>query len=122
MERRLEGGLGDTTTVDIAAALRESTLEVLDDGSIRMGLSAASASDALRLTRTWAMELVMLIAETYPDRTGEAGDDGPRVVSLPDQALRVDVRAVPKVVTAAVLGFLAGVIVILSYRGAEPPP
>lgn len=122
MQRRLEGGLGDTTTADIAVALRESTLEVLDGGSIRMGLSAASASDAVRLTRTWALELVMLVAETYPDRTGEAGDDAARVVSLPDQALRVDARAVPKVITAAVLGFLAGVIVILSYRGAEPLP
>jgi len=122
MERRLEGGLGDTTTVDIAAALGEATLEVLDGGLTRMELNAASASDAVRLTRTWAMELVTLIAETYPDRTGGGGENTPRVVSLPDQALRVDVRFVPKIVTAAVLGLLAGVIVILSYRESEPLP
>jgi hypothetical protein len=85
-------------------------------------MSAASASQAVRLTRAWATELVALIAETYPDRTGGGGENTPRVVSLPDRANRVDTRFAPKVVTAAVLGLLAGVIVILSYRVAEPLP
>jgi hypothetical protein len=122
MERRLAARLEPSDAEDIAAALRTGTLEALDGGLTRIEMSTASASQAVRLTRAWATELVALIAETYPDRTGGGGENTPRVVSLPDRANRVDTRFVPKVVTAAVLGLLAGVIVILSYRVAEPLP
>lgn len=119
MERRLVGGLGDITTVDIPAALGAGTLEALDGGLTRMEMITASAPQSVSLTRAWATELVALIAETYPDRAGGGGENTPRVVSLPDGASRVDTGFVPKVVTAAVLGLLAGVVVILSYRVAE---
>jgi hypothetical protein len=122
MERRLAASLEASDAEDIAAALCTGTLEALDGGLTRIEMSAASASQAVRLTRAWATALVALIAETYPDRTGGGGENTPRVVSLPDRASRVDTRFVPKVVTAAVLGLLAGVIVILSYRVAEPLP
>ena len=122
MERRLVGGLGDITTVDIPAVLGAGTLEALDGGLTRMEMITASAPQTVSLTRAWATELVALIAETYPDRTGGGGENTPRVVSLPEGASRVDTRCVPKVVTAAVLGLLAGAIVVLSYRVAEPLP
>jgi len=120
MERRLVGGLGDITTVDIPAALGAGTLEALDGGLIRMKMITESAPQTVSLTRAWATELVVLIADTYPDRTSGGEENAPRIVSLPDRASRVDTRFVPKVVTAAVLGLLAGVVVILSYRVAKP--
>ena len=122
MERRLVGGLGDITTVDIPAVLGAGTLEALDGGLTRMEMITASAPQTVSLTRAWATELVALIAETYPDRTGGGGGNAPRVVSLPDGASRVDTRFVPKLVTAAVLGLLAGAVVVLSYRVAAPLP
>jgi len=120
MERRLVGGLGDITTLDIPAVLSAGTLEALDGGLIRMKMTTASAPQTVSLTRAWAMELVALIAETYPERTGGGEEHTPRVVSLPDRASRVDTRFVPRVVTAAVLGLLAGAVVVLNYRVAKP--
>jgi hypothetical protein len=120
MERRLSAELDGGAATEVAASLHAGGLEALDGGLTRLTLSAASAQRAVALTRAWATNLVSLIAEIYPDRTSAGGENAPRVVSLPNEAFRADVRFVPKVLTAAVLGLMAGAVVILNYRVAKP--
>jgi hypothetical protein len=121
MERRLGLAVEGTSTAHVSDAMRSGRVDALDGGLTRLTLRAAGAAQAIALTRAWAEQLVDLVADTYPDRTS-GGENQPRVISLPDQATREDIRFLPKIITAVVLGLLAGTIVILSYRVTEPTP
>jgi hypothetical protein len=121
MERRLTGDVEGAQPAQVAEAMRGGAVDALDGGLTRLTLRAADAQQAVAFTRAWAEQLVALVSATYPDRT-RGGENAPRVISLPDEATREDNRLIPKVITAAVLGLLAGAIVILSYRVTEPTP
>ncbi len=119
MGRRLGQAVESVSAAQVTQAMRSGAVDALDGGLTRLTMRAADAPHAIALTRAWAEQLVALVAATYPDRTS-GGENAPRVISLPDEATREDDRLVPKVVTAAVLGLLAGAIVVLSYRVTEP--
>ncbi len=119
MERRLTGAVEGASSAQVGEVMRRGSVDALDGGLTRLRMRATDAQHAVAFTRAWAEQLVALVGVTYPDRT-RGGKDAPRVVSLPDQATREDNGFVPKVITAAVLGLLAGAIVILSYRVTEP--
>ncbi len=121
MERRLTGVVEGASSAQVAEAVGSGTVEALDGGLTRLTMRAAGAPQAVAFTRAWAEQLVALVGVTYPDRTS-GGENAPLVISLPDEATREDNRFIPKVITAAVFGLLAGMVVILVYRVTEPVP